>query len=303
MNADNECRMMKSGSVAIVGRANVGKSTLLNALLGEKIAIVSDKPQTTRTRVLGVLNLPSAQVAFYDTPGLHKPQHLLSRRMVRTALETIREVDLLYVMVEAGAAARPADEFTIEQVRVIVERSRQPVFLLINKVDTVNKAHLLPVIDTYSRAMAWTEIVPISAKTRINLDRLLTLTEGALAEGEAMYGADTLTDQSMRTLAAELIREKILERTREEVPYSVAVEIDQFVEEGRLARIAASVVVEKESQKAIIIGKGGERLKAVGSTARLEMEPLFGMKVFLELWVKVRKGWRDDVRKLVELGY
>ncbi len=294
---------MKSGTVAIIGRPNVGKSTLLNALLKEKVAIVSDTPQTTRTRILGVLNLPAAQLVLLDTPGLHQPKHLLNRRMVRTALETMREADLLYVVVEAPGAPHPADRLVVEHLREIVKRAPKPVFLLINKIDLVSKPRLLPIIEAYARMTDWTEIVPVSAKTHVNLDRLLEVTQRALDEGEALYDQEVLTDTPMRTLAAELVREKILARTREEVPHSVAVEIDQFVEEGKLARIAASVVVERESHKAIVIGKGGERLKDIGTAARLEMERLFDMKVFLQLWVKVRKGWREDARKLGELGY
>ena len=179
----------------------------------------------------------------------------------------------------------------------------KPAFLLINKVDLVNKVRVLPLIETYRQMLDWTEVVPLSAKTGLNVDRLLELTVKLLSEGEALYEEDVMTDQPMRTLAAEIIREKILQKTREEVPYSVAVEIDRFVEEGKLARIAASVVVDKESHKAIVIGKRGERLKAVGTYARIEMEQLFGMKVFLQLWVKVRSGWREDEQLLTELGY
>jgi GTP-binding protein Era len=294
---------MKAGTVAIVGRPNVGKSTLLNGLLKEKIAIVSDKPQTTRTRILGVVHLPDAQIALLDTPGIHKPRYQLNKRMVRTALETMREADLLYVMVEATDAPGPGDRFVLEQVREAVERGDVPAFLLLNKVDLVNKTRVLPLIETYRKLLDWSEVVPLSAKTGLNVDRLLELTVKVLPEGEAMFEADMLTDQPMRTLAAEIIREKILQKTREEIPYSVAVEIDQFVEEGKLARIAATVLVEKESQKAIIIGKHGEQLKAVGTYARIDMERLFGMKVFLELWVKVRAAWREDEQALTDLGY
>ncbi len=294
---------MKSGTVAIVGRPNVGKSTLLNTLLQEKLAIVSDKPQTTRIRVLGVLNLPGAQVALVDTPGLLKPQHLLSRRMVRTALETMRDPDLLYVMVEAVGPPRESDRFVLEKVREVVERDRKPAFLLINKIDLVSKPRLLPLIDAYNRVLAWTEIVPIAAKTGLNLDRLLDVTKKALSQGEALYGDDVLTDVPARTLAAEIIREKVLQCTREEVPHSVAVEIDQMVEQGRLTRIAASILVERASQKPILLGKRGERLKAIGTAARLDLERLLGVKVFLEVWVKVRKAWREDQKLLAELGY
>jgi GTP-binding protein Era len=294
---------MKSGTVAIVGRPNVGKSTLLNALLKEKIAIVSDKPQTTRTRVLGVAHLPDAQIVFLDTPGLHKPQHQLNKRMVRTALETMGEADLLYVMVDAAGPPGPEDRFVIEQSKGASQVGGCPVFLLINKVDLVNKARVLPLIESYRTMLEWAEVVPLSAKTGVNRDLLVDLTVKLLPEGEALFGEDVITDQSMRTLAAEIIREKILQKTREEVPYSVAVEIDRFVEEGTLARIDASILVEKESQKAIVVGKGGERLKAVGTYARIDMERLFGMKIFLTLWVKVRSAWREDEQILSELGY
>lgn len=295
---------MKSGIVAIVGRPNVGKSTLLNALLKEKIAIVSDKSQTTRTRVLGVLHRPDAQIVYLDTPGLHKPQDLLNKRMVRTALETMQEADLLYVMVEATMpSVRTGDRAVIQQVREAVTKGGQPAFLIINKVDLVNKARLLPLIDELRTLLNWAEIIPLSAKTGFNMDRLLDLTISALPEGGPLYGDDVITDQTMRMLAAEIIREKILERTREEVPHSVAVDIDQFVEEGKLARISASILVEKDSQKAILIGKHGDRLKAIGTAARIDMEHLFGMKVFLQLWVKAREAWREDEQMLKELGY
>ena len=294
---------MKTGTVTIVGRPNVGKSTLLNALLKEKIAIISDKPQTTRTRILGVVHLADAQIVLLDTPGLHQAKDRLNQRMVRTAVETMREADLLYVMVEATAAPGPGDRFVIEQVREAISAGGRPAFLLINKVDLVSKPRVLPLIESYRTMMDWNEVVPLSAQTGLNVDRLLELTVKALPEGDPVYGEDVVTDQSMRTLAAEIIREKILQKTREEVPYSVAVEIDRFVEEGKLARIAATVLVEKESQKAIVIGKRGERLKVIGTYARIEMERLFGLKVFLELWVKVRPAWRQDELMLTELGY
>lgn len=295
---------MKSGTIAIVGCPNVGKSTLLNALLKEKVAIVSEKPQTTRTRILGVLHRPDGEMIFLDTPGLHEPQHQLNKRMVRTALETMQDADLLYVMIEA---TRPSpgsgDRLVIQRVREVLGKGRRPTFLLINKVDVVNKSKILPLIDSVSRLYDWTEIIPISARDGFNLDRLLDLTVAHLPEGDAQYEPEMLTDQTMRTLASEIIREKVLHHTRDEIPYSVAVEIDQFVEEGKLARIAASILVDKETHKPILIGKHGERLKAIGTEARIEMERLFEMKVFLELWVKVRTGWREDEQLLSALGY
>lgn len=294
---------MKFGTVVIVGRSNVGKSTLLNRLLKEKIAIVSEKPQTTRTRILGVVHVPGAQVAFLDTPGIHRPEHLLNRRMVRTTLETLEEADLLFVLMDATSLPGPGDLSVLEHVKAAVQKQARPVILVLNKIDLVNKMKLLPVIDTYARLYPWTEVVPVSAETGANVDRLLDVTVAHLPVGDAAYDEDTITDQSMRTLAAEMIREKLLRQTYEEVPHSIAVEIDQFVEEGKKARISASVLVERESHKAIVIGKHGERLKAVGTEARIEMERIFGMKVFLALWVKVREAWREDEHALSELGY
>jgi GTP-binding protein Era len=294
---------MKFGTVAIIGRSNVGKSTLLNRLLNEKIAIVSEKPQTTRTRILGVVHASGAQIALLDTPGLHKPQHLLNRRMVRTAVETLEEADLLFVLMDATSLPGPGDLLVLDHVRAAVKKRARPVILVLNKIDLVNKMKLLPVIETYAKMFPWTEVVPVSAQTGDNGQRLLSVTVSHLPEGESVYDDETMTDQSMRTLAAEMIREKLLRQTHEEIPYSLAVEIDEFVEEGRQARISASVLVERESHKAIVIGKHGERLKAAGTDARLDMERLFGMKVFLQLWVKVREAWREDEHVLIELGY
>jgi GTP-binding protein Era len=294
---------MKTGTVTLIGRPNVGKSTLLNALLGEKIAIVSDKPQTTRSRILGVVHRPGAQIVLLDTPGIHSPQHELNKRMVRTAIEATEEADLLYVIVEATGPPQAGDRTVLRHVRELIEAAPRPVFLLINKVDVVNKARVLPLIADYSRLLEWTEIVPLSASAGDNVDRLLDLTIKFLPEGDAPFGEDTLTDQPMRVLASELIREKLFLRTQQEIPYSVAVEIDDFTEEGKLARIAATIFVEKDSQKGIVVGKSGALLKAVGTEARLEMERLLGMKVFLQLWVKVRADWREDEQALEELGY
>ncbi|MFO0706511.1 MAG: GTPase Era [Nitrospira sp.] len=294
---------MKFGTVAIIGRSNVGKSTLMNRLLGEKIAIVSDKPQTTRTRILGVAHVPGAQIAFLDTPGLHKPDHLLNRRMVRTTVETLDDADILYVLMDAMHLPGPGDLAAIGHVKAAVAKHARPVILVVNKVDAVNKLKLLPVLDAYAKLYPWTEVVPVSAETGDNVKRLVDVTVKYLPEGEGVYGEDMVTDQSMRTLAAEMIREKILQATEQEVPYSVAVEIDQFVEEGKLARIAATILVERETQKGIVIGKQGERLKAISTQARQDMERLFDMKVFLEVWVKVREAWREDERALAELGY
>lgn len=294
---------MKFGTVAIIGRSNVGKSTLLNRLLGEKIAIVSDKPQTTRTRILGVVHVPGGQIALLDTPGLHKPEHLLNRRMIRTVAETVEEADLLYMLMDATNRPGPGDLSAIKHVQEALAKKPRPVILVLTKIDLVNKQKLLPVIDSYARLFAWTEVVPVSAQSNDNIGRLLDVTLRRLQEVDAAYGDDMVTDQTMRTLAAEIIREKILQVTQEEVPYATAVEIEEFVEEGKLAKIRATIVVERETQKGIMIGKQGTRLKSIGTEARHDMERLFDMKVFLELWVKVKEAWREDERVLVELGY
>ncbi|HXV67587.1 MAG TPA: GTPase Era [Nitrospira sp.] len=294
---------MKFGTVAIVGRSNVGKSTLLNRLLGEKIAIVSEKPQTTRTRILGVAHVPGAQIAFLDTPGLHKPEHLLNRRMVRTAVETLEEADVLYMLMDATRRPGPGDLAAIKQMQEALAKRPRPVILVLTKIDLVNKRKLLPVVESYARLFAWTEVVPVSAQADDNIDRLLAVTVPYLEAGDAAYGEDVVTDQTMRTLAAEMIREKVLQATEQEVPHAAAVEIEEFVEEGKLARIRATIVVERETQKGILIGKQGARLKTIGTQARQDMERLFGMKVFLEIWVKVKEAWRENEQVLVELGY
>lgn len=294
---------MKFGTVAIIGRSNVGKSTLLNHLLGEKIAIVSSKPQTTRTRIMGLVHAEGAQIAFLDTPGLHKPEHLLNRRMVRTAVETLEEADLLYMLMEATSMPGPGDMTAIKYMKEALAKRSRPVILVMTKIDLVNRQKLLPLLDRYGKLFAWTEIVPVSAMKDDNIDRLLAVTVPYLPSGDGAYDDDVVTDQSMRTLAAEMIREKVLQETEEEVPHAVAVEIDAFIEEGKLAKIQATILVERETQKGILIGKQGERLKAIGTQARVDMERLFGMKVFLELWVKVRKSWRENEQTLVQLGY
>ena len=294
---------MKFGTVAIIGRSNVGKSTLLNRLLGEKISIVSSKPQTTRTRVMGIVHAEGAQIAFLDTPGLHKPDHLLNRRMVRAAVDTLEDADVLYMLMDATSRPGPGDLSAIKYMKDALAKQPRPVILVMTKIDLVNKHKMLPVLDQYAQLFAWTEVVPVSAQVNDNVERLLAVTVPYLPSGEGLYGEDVVTDQTMRTLAAEMIREKVIQATEEEVPYATAVEIDEFVEEGRLAKIRASIMVERETQKGILIGKHGERLKSIGTQARLDMEKVFGMKVFLELWVKVRKDWREDEQALVQLGY
>ena len=295
----SEAGAHRSGFIALVGRPNVGKSTLLNQILGEKIAIISDKPQTTRTRILGVRHLPKAQLVFLDTPGIHKPLYRLNQRMVRVALNVLDEVDLVFFLVEATEGVGAGDRYVVERLK---ERA-VPVVLVINKVDLVQKGRLLPLIDTYRQMHEFAEIVPVSALTGDGVSQLVEIAVRFMPAGPVYFEDDVVTDQPMQLLAAEFIREKILQKTRDELPFSVAVQIESFTEEGKLARIAAIVYVEKESQKGIVIGKRGELLKAVGTEARIEMERLFGMKVFLELWVKVKEGWRQDERMLTALGY
>ena len=296
---------MKSGQLAILGRPNVGKSTLLNALVREKVAIVSDKPQTTRMPIVGVGHYPEGQLILVDTPGLHTPHHRLNAQMVQSALGILTESDVVYVIVDSQVPPGPGDQFVIDQVRQANhEQAFQAVFLLLNKADAVAKPRLLPLIEQYRNRYSWTEIVPLSAKTGLNVPRLVELTFACLENsGDVLYEKDFLTNQSMRQMAGEIIREKVLAATHAELPYAVGVFIEQFEETKKLTTIHAVIMVEKSSQKGIIIGKGGRRLKEVGQQVREEMEGLFGMKIFLEMWVKVQAGWRDDPRVLSDLGY
>ncbi len=290
--------------MAVVGCSNVGKSTLVNTLVNQKIAIVSDKPQTTRSRILGVAHLPQGQLALLDTPGLHRPWHRLNKLMVRTALDAMHDADVLAVMVDGRNLPGSPDRFVVDQIFSRHGRpAGLPVFLLVNKIDVIRKRRVLPVIEAYRQLGDWTEIVPLSAKTGLNVDRLASLVFERVDEQEDAFDEDFVTDQSWRHLAAETIREKVIESTKAELPYAVAVKVDEFQEEGRLTTIAATIFVEKSGQKAIVIGKSGERLKAIGTAARLELEAALARKVFLNLHVKVKDAWRDDDRLLVELGY
>ena len=290
--------------MAVVGCSNVGKSTLVNTLVNQKIAIVSDKPQTTRSRILGVAHLPQGQLALLDTPGLHRPWHRLNKLMVRTALDAMHDADVLAVMVDGRNLPGSPDRFVVDQIFSRHGRpAGLPVFLLVNKIDVIRKRRVLPVIEAYRQLGDWTEIVPLSAKTGLNVDRLASLVFERVDEQEDAFDEDFVTDQSWRHLAAETIREKVIESTKAELPYAVAVKVDEFQEEGRLTTIAATIFVEKSGQKAIVIGKSGERLKAIGTAARLELEVALARKVFLNLHVKVKDAWRDDDRLLVELGY
>ncbi|OGW54024.1 MAG: GTPase Era [Nitrospirae bacterium RBG_13_43_8] len=288
-----------SGYVSIIGRPNVGKSTLLNSLLGEKIAIVTPKPQTTRNRIIGIKNLPDAQIIFIDTPGIHKPKHKLGETMVKTSIESLREVDIILFMVEPQEIGR-GDKFVI----ALLKEVQSPVFLLINKIDTIKKSDLLPLIDTLREVYPFKEIIPVSALTKDGTELLLKKIYDYLPGGPRYYPDDIITTQIERFMVSEIIREKIAEMTKEEVPHSVAVEIVEWEERGDgLVVIRSNIYVEREGQKGIIIGKKGVMLKAIGTAARIDIERLLNAKVFLELWVKVKKDWRDNKRMLEELGY
>jgi GTP-binding protein Era len=287
----------KSGFISIIGRPNVGKSTLLNALLGEKIAIISDKPQTTRNRILGIVSRPGAQMVFMDTPGIHKPMHKMNEFMVKTALATYSEVDVILMLVEATEPPGGGDRFIIETLTKV----KTPVFLLINKIDLIGKEALLPLLQECSRLYNFAEIIPISA-LRNDLGGLVEAILRRLPQGPKYFPDDQLTDQPERFVVSEIIREKIFELTKEEIPYSTAVVIEDMKEEPEITRITATIYVERDSQKGILIGKGGAMLKQIGTLARRDAEKLLGTKIFLQLWVKVKKGWREDERMLKNLG-
>ncbi len=289
---------MKCGYVALVGRPNVGKSTLLNAVVGEKIAIVTEKPQTTRNRIIGIKNLPHAQIIFVDTPGIHKPRHKLGEFMVKEAHQAMDMVDLIVFMVE------PCNPLEIEfSIIEKLKNLNKPIILAINKIDTVSKQSLLPLIDLYKDLHSFMEIIPISALKNDGVERLVERIIFYLPESPKLYPEDMLTDQAERFMVCELIREKIMKYTYDEIPYSVAVEIEKWEETGKLLNIGANIYVEREGQKIIIIGKKGERLKRIAQEARLDIERFLGTKVFLEVWVKVRKKWRQRDIILKSLGY
>ncbi|HEY8530246.1 MAG TPA: GTPase Era [Paenibacillaceae bacterium] len=290
----------KSGFAAIIGRPNVGKSTLLNRITGQKIAIVSDKPQTTRNRIRGVYTDDNAQIVFLDTPGIHKPFSKLGDYMVKAAEGALDEVDVVLFLTDVSEELGGGDRYIIERLKNV----KTPVILGLNKIDKVPKDEILPVIDTYRKLHDFAEIVPISATQGDNVERLLELVIQYLPEGPMFYPPGQVTDHPERFICAELIREKILLLTREEVPHSVAVDIERMeTDERGLVRIGAVIYVERESQKGILIGKGGAMLKEIGRLAREEMERLLGSKIFLELWVKVKKDWRNHEAFLKSLGY
>ncbi len=292
--------MHKSGFIAILGRPNVGKSTFFNAIIGDKISIVANKPQTTRNRITGIKNFPDAQLIFLDTPGMHQPKSPLNRAMVQAARDTIGDADVLLMMVEADTLIGPHDLFLIEALSGV----KAPVFLAINKIDRIDKPSLLPLIDQYSKLYNFAGIFPISALKGSGLDELQASLKEALPEGPQLFPDDIATDATERFIAGEFIREQILLFTQQEIPYVSAVTIDAFKEdeEKNLIRISATIHVEKDSQKAIMIGKKGAMLKKIGTQARLAMEKLFGAKVFLELFVRVKKDWTSSDKMLREFG-
>ncbi|RAK22429.1 GTP-binding protein Era [Anoxybacillus vitaminiphilus] len=291
----------KSGFVSIIGRPNVGKSTFLNRVIGQKIAIMSDKPQTTRNKIQGVYTTNDAQIIFIDTPGIHKPKHKLGDFMMKVAENALKEVDLILFMINAEEGFGRGDAFIIERLKKI----NTPVFLVINKIDQVHPDDLLPLIEQYKSLYEFAEIVPISALQGNNIETLIEQIKKYLPEGPQYYPADQVTDHPERFIIAELIREKALHLTREEVPHSIAVVIDAIErrQDSSTVYVSATIIVERDSQKGIIIGKQGRMLKEIGQRARVDIEALLGSKVFLELWVKVQKDWRNKLSQLRDFGF
>jgi len=290
----------KSGFVAIVGRPNVGKSTLLNRIVAQKIAIMSNKAQTTRNKIQGIYTTKDAQIVFIDTPGIHKPKNKLGDFMVETAYSALREVDAILFMVSADMPRGRGDDFIIERLK----KADAPVYLVINKIDTIHPDDLLPIIDDYRKELDFKEIVPISATEGNNVEHLLETLVSDMPEGPQFFPDDQVTDHPEYFIVSELIREKVLQLTEQEVPHSVAVVTESMKrDDNDKIHIQATIIVERDSQKGIIIGKGGKMLKNIGTKSRKDIENLLGDKVFLELWVKVQKNWRDKRRDLQNYGY
>ena len=291
--------MYKSGFIAVIGRPNVGKSTLINKVIGQKIAIMSDKPQTTRSRIQCILTQDDAQIIFLDTPGIHKPMFKLGEYMLKAAEGTLKEVDAIFFVVDATEKFGGGEKYILERLESVTT----PVILVINKVDLIEREKVLPIIATYAEKRNFAATVPISAVEGTNVDTLIDEAKKFLPEGPKYYPADMVTDQPERLIVAELIREKILHVTEDEVPHSVAVDIEEITPRKNSATyIRAVIYVERDSQKGILIGKGGELLKGVGKSARPEIEMLLGTKVFLDLWVKVKRGWRNSNGAIQSFG-
>jgi GTP-binding protein Era len=291
----------KSGFIALIGRPNVGKSTLLNAVVGEKIAIVSTKPQTTRSRITGIKTTDAAQLIFVDTPGLTRPRSALNRHMIQIVREAYQGVDVIGLVTDATNSDQIAhDEFIIEQLKQV----KTPAFLVINKIDLIDNRQVLPLIETYEKYFPFAEYVPVSALKGVNLDELMRTILTYLPEGPRYFPTDQLTDQPEKFLIAELVREQIFTQTAQEVPYQTAVLVEHLEEtEGGVVRVDATIYVERESQKGIIIGKQGSRLRQIGQSARQEIERLLNTRVYLALWVKVRKDWSENEQLIRDMGY
>jgi len=289
----------RSGFAAILGRPNAGKSTLLNRLVGQKIAIVTAKPQTTRNRIQGIVTRPEGQIVFIDTPGLHEPESALGRQMMREVAAALEGIDVLLLVADASRAFPEADELLLERAK----RFRGKTILVLNKIDRLPKPKLLPLLDAFQRAFDFAAMVPISALQGSGCDNLLDEVLKQLPEGETYFPEDQITDQPERFLAAEIVREKAVQTMYHEVPYSLAVFVEKFEESPKLLRIEASMIVERDTQKKILIGHKGQMLKRIGTEARKELEEIFGTKVFLGLYVKVAPGWREDPRKVRELDW
>ena len=289
----------KSGFVAVIGRPNVGKSTLINHIIGQKIAIMSDKPQTTRSRIQCIFNMDDAQFIFLDTPGIHKPKHKLGEYMLKAAEGTLKEVDVIIFVVDATEKFGGGENYIIERLRT----TNKPVILAINKIDLIEREQTLPIIANYSSKYEFAAVIPISALDGSNVDNLILEAKKYLPEGPQYYPADMVTDQPERLIIAELVREKILHLTEDEVPHSIAVDVDEMKQRNNGdTYIRATIYVERDSQKGIVIGKNGAMLKKIGQLARPEIEMLVGTKVFLDLWIKVKKNWRNSLGAIQNFG-
>lgn len=290
----------KSGFVSIIGRPNVGKSTFMNRVIGHKIAIMSNKAQTTRNKIQGVMTREDAQIIFLDTPGIHKPKHKLGDYMMRVAKNTLSEIDAIMFMVNVNEDIGRGDEYIMEMLKNV----KTPVFLVLNKIDLVHPDALMPKIEKYKTYMDFTEIVPISALEGLNVDHFIDVLKDYLPEGPKYYPDDQISDHPEQFVVGEIIREKILHLTSEEIPHAIGVNVDRMIKESEeRVRIEATIFVERDSQKGIVIGKGGKKLKEVGKRARRDIEMLLGSKVYLELWVKVQKDWRNKVNFIRQMGY
>ena len=300
-NKEMNDQEFKSGFISIIGRPNVGKSTFINRVIGQKIAIMSDKPQTTRNKVQGVLTTNNTQYIFIDTPGIHKPKHKLGDFMMKVAQNTLKEVDVILFMVNAEEGYGRGEEFILEKFQSV----KTPIFLIINKIDRIHPDKLLTVIESYNEKFQFAEIIPISALDGNNIERLLEVVRKYLPEGPLYYPADQVTDHPERFIITELIREKALQLTREEVPHSLAVVLEKMEKDPNkdMIHVMATIIVERDSQKGIVIGKQGKMLKEIGKRARLDIESLLGSKVFLEVWVKVQKDWRNKASQLRDYGF